>query len=127
MTEPLWTPDDTRRRATNLWAFASAVGRPLDRFSYGDLHSWSVEHSAAFWREVFDWAGGVGDLGERDGGGDVGPDTAFFPDASLNLAENYLRRRGGDPALIYRGEDVVERQLSWDEVARVLGSQPGRG
>ena len=46
-----------------------------------------------------------------------------FPDAKFNLAENYLRRSGDEIAIAYRGEDVVERSLTFDElrlsVARV--------
>jgi acetoacetyl-CoA synthetase len=122
MTEPLWTPDDARRARTRLWQFADEVGMPLDQHSYGELHRWTVENPGAFWRAVFTHAGGIGDLGARDGGGPPSPDTGFFPDASLNLAENYLRRRDDSPALIFRGEDVVRRELTWAELWSAVGS-----
>jgi acetoacetyl-CoA synthetase len=121
MTSALWTPDQDRRTATRLWRFAADVGVPLDQHSYADLHRWSVDQPGPFWRAVFEHAGGIGDLGSRDGGGPPSPDTSFFPDASLNLAENYLRRTTDETALIFRGEDVVSREVSWAELWTAVG------
>lgn len=121
MTQALWTPRQERRAATRLWQFAAEVGVPLDHHSYDELHRWSVDHPGQFWRAVFAHAGGIGDLGERDGGGPVGPRTSFFPDARLNLAENYLRRRSDETALVYRGEDVVSREVTWAELWTAVG------
>jgi acyl-coenzyme A synthetase/AMP-(fatty) acid ligase len=44
------------------------------------------------------------------------PGARFFPDARLNFAENLLRQKGAGPALIFRGEDKVARQMSHDEL-----------
>ena len=91
--------------------------------TYEDLHRWSVENQFTFWRSVWEFASGIGDLGETSHIGADGPETRFFPDANFNLAENYLRRSGDEVAITYRGENVVERSLTFDElrlsVARV--------
>ena len=72
---------------------------------------------------MWEFASGIGDLGETSHIGGDGPETRFFPDANFNLAENYLRRSGDEVAITYRGENVVERSLTFDElklsVARV--------
>ena len=121
MTDPLWTPSSTRRETSNLWTFAQSVGFPLEVHSYGDLHRWSVNENISFWRAVWDFASGVGDLGETDFI-DLGvADSKFFPDATLNLAENYLRRSGDELALMYRGENVVERSLTFQELNLAVG------
>ncbi|MCB1954393.1 MAG: acetoacetate--CoA ligase, partial [Rhodocyclaceae bacterium] len=62
-------------------------------------------------------------------------DARWFPDARLNFAENLLRDSGNAEALVFRGEDQVERRLGRAElrsqVARfaaalkALGVEPG--
>ena len=47
-------------------------------------------------------------------------ETRFFPDARLNFSENLLRRMGADDAIVFRGEDKVERRLSWDELSALV-------
>ena len=121
MTDPLWTPSSFRREASNLWAFAESVGVPLDANSYSDLHNWSLRENASFWRAVWNFASGVGDLGDIDITKKGIADSRFFPEAKLNLAENYLRRSGDELALIYRGENVVEESLTFSELRFAVG------
>ena len=123
MKQPIWTPSSARREGSNLWTFADQMGLSLMDSTYEDLHRWSVENQFTFWRSVWEFASGIGDLGETSHTGGDGPETRFFPDANFNLAENYLRRSGDEVAIAYRGENVVERSLTFDElrlsVARV--------
>jgi acetoacetyl-CoA synthetase len=44
------------------------------------------------------------------------PGATWFPDAKLNYAENLLRRRDDDTALIFWGEDRVRWRLSFAEL-----------
>ena len=118
--KPLWIPDEERRRASRLSAFmdvlAERFGRRFD--GYRDLHAWSVENMADFWPALWDFAGIVGEKGD-------GPvlvegermwQARFFPEARLNFAENLLRFRGEEPALIFRNEAGLERILTRDEL-----------
>jgi len=116
---PLWTPSHDRIEDAAITAFmarASAIsGQALG--SYADLHRWSVEDRGAFWSLIWDFCGVIGDKGGRllvDG--DRMPGASFFPDAALNFAENLLRTTGAGDALVFRGEDKVEKRLSWDEL-----------
>ncbi len=43
-------------------------------------------------------------------------EARFFPQARLNFAENLLRHEGDGEAIVFRGEDKVERRLSWDDL-----------
>ena len=52
--------------------------------------------------------------------GDKMPGASFFPDATLNFAENLLRKSGSSDAIVFRGEDKVERRLSWDELRALV-------
>jgi len=116
---PLWTPSAERVATAPITAFtkaaAEASGRTLN--SYAELHRWSIDDREAFWGLVWDFCGIVGDKGEKvlvDG--DRMPGASFFPDATLNFAENLLGRKGSGEAIVFRGEDKVERRLSWDEL-----------
>ncbi|TPK43859.1 acetoacetate--CoA ligase [Mesorhizobium sp. B2-5-4] len=116
---PLWTPTQDRIDASPLTVFmkvaAANTGSPFS--SYADLHRWSVENRESFWDLVWDFCGLEGDKGERlllDG--EKMPGASFFSDASLNFAENLLKKTGAGEAIVFRGEDKVERRLSWNEL-----------
>ena len=108
----------------------------LDIKDYGDLYAWSIEHKETFWSEVWDFCGIIGDRGERVliDGGDI-EKARWFPDATLNFAENLLRKNDRDVAIYFRAEDQAAYQLTWEDlnrqvacVARWLknnGLQPG--
>ncbi|MCY3679630.1 MAG: acetoacetate--CoA ligase [Gemmatimonadetes bacterium] len=84
---------------------------------YHALWRWSIEHQEEFWSAAWDWFGIVGHKGGRvlvDG--DNMPHARYFPDARLNFAENLLRRRTDDPAIIAWAEDGRRRVVSWREL-----------
>jgi acetoacetyl-CoA synthetase len=118
-TQPLWKPDAERVASSPLTAFTRRAEQVSGRSFgfYSDLHRWSVDDREAFWNLVWDFCGIVGDKGGRVlADGDRMPGAAFFPAAKLNFAENLLRKRGGQDALVFRGEDKAEQRLSWDEL-----------
>ncbi|TRC89030.1 acetoacetate--CoA ligase [Mesorhizobium sp. WSM4303] len=116
---PLWTPTQDRIDAAPLTAFmkAAAAKTGTSFASYAELHRWSVEDRQGFWSLLWDFCGIVGDKGETvlvDG--DKMPGASFFPDATLNFAENLLKKTGSSDAIVFRGEDKIERRLSWNEL-----------
>jgi acetoacetyl-CoA synthetase len=125
---PLWTPTQDRVDAAPMTAFMKAAAARTGKgfSSYADLHRWSVDDREVFWSLVWDFCGIVGDKGAGGGGtsgservlvdGDKMPGAAFFPDAKLNFAENLLQKTGTGDAIVFRGEDKVERRLSWNEL-----------
>ncbi|MEX6505307.1 acetoacetate--CoA ligase [Jiella sp. M17.18] len=121
----LWTPDAARVAHHPMTAFAQRVAAATgqDFPDYDALHRWSVTDRAGFWSAMWNFAGIVGEKCDTalSEGGSMRTDR-FFPDASLNFAENLLARPGSGDAIVFRGEDKVERRLSWDEL-RVLVSR----
>ncbi len=122
---PLWTPPAERTRASNLAAFAAWLAErgegphdpPAPPDPYHALWRWSIDDQAAFWSAAWDWFGIVGERGDRvlvDG--DRMPGARYFPDARLNFAENLMRRRTDDPAIIAWSEDGRRRVVSWREL-----------
>ncbi|MBL8594009.1 MAG: acetoacetate--CoA ligase [Devosia sp.] len=119
----LWQMDAARRRATLLWQFAEATraSHGCTPDDYQGLHRWSVSERGAFWSAVWDFCGVIGDKGERlvvDA--DLMPGARFLPDATLNFAENLLRRDGTTDAIVFRDEAGTRRRWSWDELRQMV-------
>jgi len=119
MASPLWSPSQVTADASAMRDLMRLVAERygLDLRTYHDLHAWSVAEREAFWSLVWDESGVIGDKGGRvliDG--DMMPGAQFFPDATLNFAENLLRRTGPSQALVFHGEDKLTRRLSWDDL-----------
>jgi acetoacetyl-CoA synthetase len=94
---------------------ARLTGKRIDDFD--TLHAWSVSDPAAFWDLLWDFCGVVGDKGGRRlVDGDKMPGARFFPEATLNFAENLLARNDESDAIVFRGESGPTRRLSWREL-----------
>ncbi|MFD2652380.1 acetoacetate--CoA ligase [Brucella rhizosphaerae] len=116
---PLWQPDAKRIAASTLDQFrVQAEERAGRKFAdYNSLHRWSVEDRAGFWTLIWDFCEVVGERGDIaliDEG--HMREARFFPQARLNFAENLLRKKGNSEAIVFRGENKVERRLTWDDL-----------
>ena len=118
MTAPLWQPSPDRIAGTRLTAFTKRLEADWGvRFAdHAALYRWSCDELEKFWQSFWDFAGVIGEQGDgpvlRDG--DKMPGAKFFPEAKVNVAENLLRRRGKDDAIVFWGEDKVKYRVSWD-------------
>jgi acetoacetyl-CoA synthetase len=118
----LWTPSPERRARSSLRAFADAASRRTGRAlaTYEEIHRWSIEDPAAFWRLVWDFTGVIGE-GELEPAlsGRGMPGARWFPGARLSFAENLLRHASAAgtgpgaarPALIFECEDESLRRV----------------
>ena len=118
--EPLWSLSKAEQEKTTLHAFmgwcAERYGSP--REDYDGFHRWSVAQPEEFWSAIWTFCDVRGEPGRRvliDGSDMLA--ARFFPDATLNFAENLLRHRGPGDAMIFRGEDKVRDRWSWDRLA----------
>jgi acetoacetyl-CoA synthetase len=116
---PLWTPSTPTQ--TILYKFIEFVAAQTGQKygTYQELWAWSVEQPDIFWSLVWDFANIVGHKGNIV----VQPaphmkDTKFFPEARLNWAENLLKRRDDDIAIISRVEKKDEQQITFKELAK---------
>jgi acetoacetyl-CoA synthetase len=123
---PLWIPSPERVSRARLTSFARTAERRVQRRfpDYASLYSFSIEEPAEFWRTVWDFCGIRGTAGERTVQDlERMPGARFFPDATLNFAENLLRRRDGATAIVFNGEGRVQRSLTFAELyAQVCGT-----
>ncbi len=134
MTE-IWRPSAARIADSNLTRFTDCLNarKGLRLSGYEDVHAWSIAHPEEFWTELArfadvraDWgAGPVLENRERM------PGARFFPNARLNFAENLLRHRDDDAAIVFVNERGARRQISHhelqQEVARVAAGLRAAG
>ncbi|NQV83363.1 MAG: acetoacetate--CoA ligase, partial [Rhodospirillales bacterium] len=125
---PLWQPSEDRIRQTNMTAFMAAVAERwgIEVPDTDVLHQFSVTEREKFWQSVIDFA----DIRAENWGerilvdGDKMPGAQWFPDARLNFAENMLTLPGGvdtdAEAMVFRGEDAVQRRLTFREVEALV-------
>ncbi|ANL45510.1 acetoacetyl-CoA synthetase protein [Rhizobium phaseoli] len=120
---PLWVPSDEAVAKSPIHAFMERCNAEFGLSLSGveDLHAWSVAEREKFWSTVWDFCGVKGKRGAEvlvDGDSMLG--ARFFPDATLNFAENLLPGRGDGDAILFRGEDKVEDRWSWDRLRRLV-------
>ena len=122
---PLWTPSPERVAATQLNAFMHGLAATEDFDAGGDyfaLHRWSLEQPAAFWRAVWRFTevqGAPGDTVCDDP--QRLPGCKWFPDATLNYAENLLRFRDEREALVEIDESESRHAMTYRELAEQVG------
>jgi len=120
MPQQLWQPSAQRIADANITAFRLAVESEhgIELPDYAALYEWSISQPEQFWTKIWDFCGVVA---SEQGTAVVThankmPGAKWFPDARLNFAENLLQKTGGEPAIIFRAEDCVTRELSWDSL-----------
>jgi acetoacetyl-CoA synthetase len=118
MSDLLWQPPAERVAAANLTTFMGQVEHDWGAMchDYAGLYDFSIGEMEKFWSTLWDFCGVI-----ADSRGEVVladpekmPGARFFPQARLNFAENLLRRRGPEDAMVFWGEDRVTYKVSWD-------------
>ncbi len=121
--QPLWVPGPEILAHSPMAQFIAWCSERFGRdfADYDAFHAWSVAERGDFWTAVWEHCEVIGERGETAlVNGDRMLEARFFPEASLNFAENLLRRAGSGDALIFRGEDKVDYRLSWDDLRALV-------
>src|SRR5213594_4347763 len=130
MNTPLWIPSDERKRAAHLTRFIDLVNARYglaDR-TYRSLYAWSITHIPEFWAMMWEFGEMRASRGYDAVVDDLGvfPGAKWFAGARLNFAENLLRYRDAQAALIFRDETGRSIRMTYAElyeaVARLAGS-----
>ena len=117
----LWQPSEAQIAAARITQFTQLLREKYGQSfpDYWSLWRWSLANKETFWREVWSFCGVIGEQGARvivDG--HKMPGAQWFPDASLNFAENFLWKRGADDAIVFWNEAGAKKRVSWDELHR---------
>ena len=139
MTErsaPLWRPSAERIAQAELTKFSGFVAErfpEIDVSTYEALHQWSITSTTDFWRCIWDYSDVIASHESDEVVRDLDkmPGASWFPDARLNFAENLLRRRGDQTAIISLLENGARSETSFDElyaqVAAIAAALKARG
>lgn len=121
MSDPIWAPGPVRRQTANIKRFIDLLRSELDPSiqDYWSLYRFSITQPENFWRAMWDFSAVVGKPGEvtlQDG--HKMPGAKWFPGARLNFAENLLRYRDDQAALVFCSETGTRLQLSYADLYR---------
>ncbi|MFT5138611.1 MAG: acetoacetyl-CoA synthetase [Lysobacterales bacterium] len=114
-----WTPSSERVRDANISAFIRKVQGSSDTSvcDFNSLYQFSITAPEDFWRNIWEFFDVIGSSGDRElVRNPQMQNSRWFPDASLNFAENLLRYRDERIAIILKSENGTSRQLSYAEL-----------
>ncbi len=121
MTDPLWSPGTRRVQEANINRFMQLVRQKRDPgvIDYESLYRFSIDSPKAFWRAIWELGGVLGSAGSRTVEDfERMPGASWFPDASLNFAENLLRFRDDREALVFTSETGLTGKLTYRQLYR---------
>ncbi len=106
--KPLWTPSAEKIQDSNLMSFINRVNEKytLTISNYHELYQWSVDCRESFWETVWEFGKIIASQPYQE----ILKDTPemigakWFLGAKLNFAENLLRFRDDNVALVFKGE-----------------------
>ena len=130
MKTPLWQPSAERIENSNLKCLMAQLKekKGLEFATYDELHKWSVEERADFWESVWEYGSIIASTGydEVMVDGDKMPGTKWFTGARLNFAENLLRFRDENEAMVFKGENQEAIRITYaalyNQVAKLAKS-----
>ncbi len=123
---PLWEPSETMRQQANVTNYMHwlAEHRGLHFETRNALWQWSIDYLEGFWASLWDYFSVITSkpytsvLVERKM-----PGAVWFPGAELNYAEHVFRNASTTrPAILFRSERHVLREVSWDELTYKVGA-----
>jgi acetoacetyl-CoA synthetase len=115
----LWAPDASRIKSTEISAFIAYINQNCGLLieTYDQLYHWSTSEKEAFWSCYWNFAGIVGEKGDRVliDGDDI-ENAIWFPDAQLNYAENLLQTPSDEIAIYFRAENKRGSSLTYQQL-----------
>ncbi len=134
MPRMLWKPSEQRIKNTNMFRFMNFINEKYGQniTGYEPLYEWSIENIPEFWASMWEFA----DIKASKHYSQIldnpikMPGALWFTGARLNFAENLLRYRDNQTAIIFKGEDREATRLTYAElyeevaaIARALREQ----
>ena len=113
----VWTPSQDQILNSNLKKFTDFVEENTGKHfkSYDELHHFSISNPE-FWRFIIEFCKVEGEWNGPIYEGENIFSAQWFPQSKLNFAENMLKNRSDNEALIFRCEDRISKTLSFAEL-----------
>ena len=113
----VWTPSQDQILNSNLKKFTEFVEENTGKHfkSYDELHHFSISNPE-FWRFIIEFCKVEGEWNGPICEGENIFSAKWFPQSKLNFAENMLKNRSDNEALVFRCEDRISETLSFAEL-----------
>ena len=113
----VWIPSQDQILNSNLKKFTEFVEENTGKHfkSYDELHHFSISNPE-FWRFIIEFFKVEGEWNGPVYEGENIFSAKWFPQSKLNFAENMLKNRSDNEALIFRCEDRISKTLSFAEL-----------
>ena len=113
----VWIPSQDQILNSNLKKFTEFVEENTGKHfkSYDELHHFSISNPE-FWRFIIEFCKVEGEWNGPICEGENIFSAKWFPQSKLNFAENMLKNRSNNEALIFRCEDRISETLSFAEL-----------
>ena len=113
----VWIPSQDQILNSNLKKFTEFVEENTGKHfkSYDELHHFSISNPE-FWRFIIEFFKVEGEWNGPIYEGENIFSAKWFPQSKLNFAENMLKNRSDNEALIFRCEDRISEKLSFAEL-----------
>ena len=123
---PIWEPSADRIDGANISRFMRFVRESTgneDIRRYAPLYEFSVRDPDRFWSLVWEFCGirAHGDLQPVLADRDRMPGARWFPNVTLNFAQNLLRFKDERIAIVFRNEWGDQRELSYAQLHAEVG------
>ncbi len=126
MSKPIWEPSVERIERANISRFMRFVRDSTgndDIRRYAPLYDFSVRHPEKFWPLVWEFCG-IRAHGEHEPvlvDSDKMPGAHWFPNATLNFAQNLLRFKDERCAIVFRNEWGHRSEITYAELHVQVG------
>ena len=116
----MWSSSDQRVKSSQMYKFMQNINQKynIDLFNFSELHAWSIENKTQFWEAIWDFFDIIGSKGSKPYIDPINelPGSKFFPSGKLNYAENMLSGNITGTAIVFKSENKVRKEVSWDEL-----------
>ena len=124
---PLWKPSEARIENANISGFIKHINQKysMNIDGYHPLYQWSIDNREDFWGSVWEFGNVIASKPYEkvleDAPAMMG--SKWFVGSRLNFAENLLRYRDDQVAMVFQGEGQEKVRMTYaqlyDEVARL--------
>ena len=91
--------------------------------NYDAIHDWSINSTEDFWSHAYNYLGIMGRLGsETLMRGKEFKDSSFFPNSTINIAQNLLKRNDHSEAIIWKNEIGQKEEITWSQLTSQVAS-----
>jgi len=121
----LWEINKAKLKKTNLALYSNFIKKKYKINSnndFSEIWKWSINNPQIFWKSIWDFTKVKGNLGKillKES--NIFHKNRFFPDTTLNYAQNLLKKNNEEKSIIFKSENGYKTILSWKSLNLNVG------